>query len=171
VLRWPELSRSGNHVAIRLEAFIVFAHDDQIDVVIYGADTRVGTRRADIGKQAEALAHDRVRIDRTFNLRIGLMADRSQDEAVHLCQRLHRTLRKGRAMRIKRRAPDRHRTPVDAQAASGGGRTCDTDRGRHDFKPDIVAIEDAYSEMVLHESDPFRYELTQPLWKFRPCPT
>src|SRR4029078_9846097 len=33
IVRWTKFSRTGNHIAIRLEALIVFPNDDEIDIV------------------------------------------------------------------------------------------------------------------------------------------
>ena len=141
VLRRAELARARDHVAVRLKALVVLAHDDEVDVVVDGAQARIGPRRPDIGEQVEALAQDRVRIDRPRHLRVGPVADRPEDEAIHLPQRLDRALRQGRAVRVERRAADAasaaSRSPARSRAAAARGHL---DGGRHDLVADVVAV-------------------------------
>src|SRR3546814_5981866 len=56
---------------VRLEAFVVLAHDDQVDVVVQAADAGIGAGRAHVGKEIEVLAQDRMRVDRLRQLQIG----------------------------------------------------------------------------------------------------
>ena len=145
----PELARARDHVAVRLEAFVVLAHDDEVDVVVNAADVLVGPRRAHVGEEVEMLAQDRVRIDGARAPSGRPVADRPEDEAVERRERLQRSLRHGRAMRVQRAAPDGHRAPVDRDAVDLGGGARDAHRGGYDLVSDVVAVEDADLERVI----------------------
>jgi hypothetical protein len=158
VLGRPELARPGHDVAVGLEALVILAHDDQVNIVVDGAEVGEGPRRPDIREEVEALAQDRMRVDGAGHLRIGLMPDRPEDEPVHGPEGLDRALRKGRAMRVEGRAADRHRPPVDAERSLRGGRLHHRDSGRNDLKADVVTVEDAERQMGRHVPTHFLQE-------------
>ena len=93
VIGRPELARTGDDVAVGLKAFVVLAHDDQVDVVVQAADARVRARRPDVGKQVEVLAHDRMRIDCTWPFGVVAVADGAENEPVHFRQGFKRAFR------------------------------------------------------------------------------
>src|SRR5687767_9504109 len=95
VVRRPALAAAGHDVAVGLKALVVLAHDDEIDVVIDAADVRIGAGRPHIGEQVEALAQDRVRIDRLRHFWVVAVADRPKDPAVQRSERLQRAGRHG----------------------------------------------------------------------------
>src|SRR5215211_6557059 len=93
------------------------------------------------------LAQDRVRIDGARNLRIGLVTDRTQNEAVEGPERFERSLRHRGAMRVEGAAADGHRPPVDVEALVGRGRLHDAHGRGDDLVTDVVAVEDPDGEV------------------------
>jgi hypothetical protein len=158
VLGWTELAAARHHVAVRLEALVVLAHDDEVDILVQRAEAGERPGRPHVGEQVEMLAQDRVRVDRLRHLGILAVPDRPQDEAVHPAQGIKGSGRHGGIVAVQRRPTDRHGAPVYSKAMARRGSAGDLRRSGHDLMTDIVAVEDSDHEMGSSHASSFKIE-------------
>ena len=130
------------HRAVGIEAFRVFAHDDDIEfLAAWRRKGRPCPGRADIAVEIERLAQYAGGVDAAFRgRRIGIVRDRPEDHALAVAGRLERFRRHGRAMRLKSGKADRHAVEGEIKAKLPVRLPENRKGGPDDFRPYAVAF-------------------------------
>ena len=152
IRRRHEFAGAEKHVAVGVEAFGVFAHDDEVDrLATTRRKTLTRARRADIGVKFENFAQLAGRIAAALReRRIFVVRDRPEHHAVGSLGSIDHRLRQGRALGAQRGQADRRHFEDEPQTEFSVGRAQHGERCRHDLRPDAVAIQNQQIDDVIY---------------------